>query len=408
MHETKIKYNILIIIGLFIIIYNPPILPVNTTHLVGLCSIMYLAFYYISNKEISFEYRFLKLIGFFILLFAYLFFVSEFNFYGELSSAIFPLYFIIDILPFGYAVKVYGEEKNYSTEDYIKYFIVVAVIQAVLAIGAYIYKPMQIFFLNAMISRGYGDIVIKLGSHRMYGFAASLTYATPIFQSFMSVIVLYFAQLKKENRYRNMFLSIILLLSGVINARTAIVVFMCGFIILVLLGRYSVTNKIVTIISCIFAIAIISILFPYIDRFIASDNMDWITSGFNEILNFIKGNRNQGYFAYLMSKNVYVMPDNILFGEGHGILKQFQDVYSDIGFVNDIWCGGIIYLVVTYAYWMKICYQMFRNRSEIISFIGIFIALTFLLVNIKGPIFSSNDLFNSFIMIYVMTCMEKG
>ena len=41
----KNRFNLLFYIGLFILFYQPPILPVNTIHLVGLISIIYICLF---------------------------------------------------------------------------------------------------------------------------------------------------------------------------------------------------------------------------------------------------------------------------------------------------------------------------------------------------------------------------
>src|SRR5699024_6579900 len=124
---------------------------------------------------------------------------------------------------------------------------------------------------------------------------------------------------------------------------------------------------------------VISSIFP--------DVYKWLSTGVEEIIGFFSGNVEEGYFSYLFDENNYPLPDNILFGEGNRALKGIS-ISSDIGYINDLWLGGLIYLVIMYSLTLYNTIILYKNKyNNFYSFFAVFYLTTVIFINFKGVAF---------------------
>ena len=98
--ENLTKYNFLIILGLFIVLYNPPLIAFNTMHIVGAVSIGYL----VLNHQGTIDFKYAGWILYFTFILLYLFINSVVLHGNELNSIVFPVYYLFDIIPFSMSV----------------------------------------------------------------------------------------------------------------------------------------------------------------------------------------------------------------------------------------------------------------------------------------------------------------
>ena len=133
--------------------------------------------------------------------------------------------------------------------------------------------------------------------------------------------------------------------------------------------------------------------------------------GFKDIEALLKRDTdNKGYYSYISNNDRYVLPNSSLglfFGEGISIAggRNKYGVYSDIGFVNDIWTGGLIYLVCVYCY-MFIQLKRLCTRNNVLSlFIFVYFTGLILILNFKGRIFSMNSFLNFIIFLQPLTLL---
>lgn len=401
------RYHILNLLGVFCLLYNPPILPFNSMHLVGAISIAYLGLHYRMLPQLFKQKRYVNLIFFFVFLLIYLLMVGLSATYGSLAIAYFPMYFLLDVIPFGLSVSLYHKKRGLQTADFTNLVLCVAAFQALLAAFSYFVPQIQDFFISRFVAYGYGEVYVILSRHRMYGFAGGLTYSTPILQSFLAIIAMVKAQ--KEG-YRFLFLAALLLFSAVINARVSIVVLAIGIVIMTLYGRISWKKKLVLLLSAgIAGILGISIILPVVASN-SPQTYEWILKGIEEIVAFLRGNT-EGYFGYVADPAKYVLPDSafaMLFGEGHSIMSGTEGygLQSDIGYINDIWTGGIVYVIVLYSFVTSCLIRLYKNNNELISFVGILGIALYPFLNIKGIICNMNDM-TVFVMLLFVVSLQK-
>ena len=142
---------------------------------------------------------------------------------------------------------------------------------------------------------------------------------------------------------------------------------------------------------------------------------EWVTAGFDEIILFIKG-ENSGYFTYITNPNKYVMPSGIalIFGVGVRIMiySTKYELSSDVGYINDIWLGGLIYAVAILFLFISFCFKLLKNNelneATVFKFLGYFFIMVFLVINLKGYIFNINDFTTLFFIIYFHKSIIKN
>ena len=177
------------------------------------------------------------------------------------------------------------------------------------------------------------------------------------------------------------------------------------------------TAKSLTIL--IISIVLLIMLTPMIEKY-APDTFGWIGRGLNELINALKGDLNQGYFSYLTNSSKWVFPKGLGAIIGYGVRVMGNNMYgsaSDIGVVNDIWFGGVIYTITVYALFINYCrrirrldYYLRKDSSGLNeSGIGKYLFFSFLTIaialNFKTFIIGLHPLSMLFIVILVYTDM---
>lgn len=398
------KYNLLILVGMFFILYNPPLLPFNTMHIVGLCSIVYLLLHFSSILK----YIEMKKLIYVMEIFGFLLFYLILEMFGHslsITSLVFPIYFIVDVLPFGLTLAVYSRKKGLTTQSFLDMVLLVGTVQALLGLLSFLIPSLQIIFVDLLQSYGYGDIFTSLARFRVYGLASGLTYATPVLQSILVLLSVYFA-FTRSKKY--LLCAGLLAFSGIINARTSFIVIIIGGIVLLFFSKLKLKAKI----SILFEMTIIFIfidlyLFPLLIK-VAPNTFRWVSEGFWEIASFFQGNTT-GYFSYATSENAYVLPSGlaVLWGTGYTVMGGYRGFFSDVGYVNDVWFGGIFYIVIVYTFFLGLMWSLFRKKEGAFSFLGLFMLLLYPALNIKGIAFSMNAFTNFFFLVYIMGMVSK-
>lgn len=412
------RWNIWILMGLFCLLYNPPILPFNSMHLVGVLSIFYLllrlgrAFEMIRSFAVGGVFLALFLWFGFLLLTVVLLHSEPF----VLASS--PLYFIIDIVPFGMAMRLVFNDNGWNVEDFISMVVIVAIIQAFLAVTAFLSSDVQDFFVSKFLDYGYGDVVVTLSRYRFFGFAGGLTFEMPILQSIVALLVIHPS---RKVQLLDYCVALLLFFSGVINARIAIVVVAIGFFVMFVLDRTPLKKRLKHgMILLLSSVVGIIILLPIISTY-APTTYNFVVGGVEDITAFIfRGDTREeqlGYFSYITDPEKYRLPGRVmevLVGVGHRTMgmKERYGFSSDIGYINDLWLGGLVYMIPLYLFFALIMIKLWKNRNDRVSYIGILCLIMYPFINIKGIAASANAfsyfLFLLYIVVIDYRCVRSG
>lgn len=406
------KHYALLTIILFLFIYQPPILNFNILHIISAFSWIYIIIngklikQLINQKKLAHIYFTLFILTIYIIL---IILIND----NSIANSIHLIYWMIDIIPFSIAINTYFFKKQFCIFDILNILLIVGTIQGMLALLSFLLPNVQQYFINHLISYGYSDVYAMLSQFRMYGFASNLTFSTPIVQSFLTVISLYLA-INKNWIY--LLFAPLIFFSAIINARTSFVILLIGIILLIFMNRNVLRLKnifriLIVIISAFF---LIKFGMPLLEKN-SQETYNWISSGFNEIVFFGESNysTNGSYYNYISNPLRYELPSELgtIFGVGDRIMTSNKyDARSDVGFINDIWLGGILYSIAIYILFTKFLWEIFNSKDidkSFSKFIAVFLLGSFIVCNIKGYVFNMNNFTNIFLILYTYMILCK-
>lgn len=287
--------------------------------------------------------------------------------------------FIIDVL------KMLG----YAKDGMVKFLLNLALIQGIICIFMIIIPELK----NVALSLYYlgGEENIFISRMRIYGISGDYTFFTPIYHGLLATIAAMYAVLKS-----NKFLIYIpfILTAIILNGRFGLGVFIIGttfgYFWLFIKGKQQVRIINYTV-SFFILLGIVVFLLKIINPY----TYDWILSGIESTINFILYGELQDNYKYLAGSHAY-LPEGIslFFGEGHRVFGEHGSSRgyspSDIGYVNDIFMGGIVYIFILYGsiilFVLSRSCQNIKNQADyyILKILPIIFIITLLLSNYKG------------------------
>lgn len=387
------KFNLFIIAYVFCFIYYPPFFGINILHFLSSFAWLMILFQDKFASKVILKSKIAA--PFFILMISICYSLTIILIESTSLLSIYGLFLLlIEIIPCSIYISMYCIKKRYTYVDILRLLLIVGTIQGVISLVTFVNPNIHNRIVDYLVASGYTEIFSLLKKYRLFGFAGNLTFTMPIVQAFLAIMSIYLAI---TFNFRYFFYAPLLIFSGIINARNAMVVLLIGLCIMglyLLFLRFSKGFKRLAVVI-IPVIILLPILSGIIEIF-SPQTFNWIKTGFEEIKAFTSGD-NIGYFSYIAySKPLqHLQGLDILFGKGYFILGNKKGISSDIGFYNDIWFGGIIYAILIYSAFMKIVLSIFRIKTKQgMKFLASFMGMTLILANIKGPVFKYNELVN--------------
>jgi hypothetical protein len=391
----------LLVIFIFLFIYFPPFKFLNTLHVLGIISWIIIFIKFKKIYKIIINSKVLGIASLLLITNIYILIVLYFN-GGDISLSFQFIFLLVDIIPSSVVISYYCISYRFTPKQFLIILLVVGNIQGGIAIITFMIHPIQSAIIENLISYGFSDIYRELSMHRMYGYSYNFTYTLPIVQAVLAVLAIYMALTIK---FKYILFVPSLVFSAIINARTSIVVLLLGILlILCRLHKFSKIKIKNIMISIILSIMFLIFIFPIIKQ-ISPITYNWIIDGKNEVVMFLQG-KQTGYFEYGLNEEKFILPKDfgLIWGKGSLVMGTYNGVQSDIGFINDIWFGGIIYLLLVYGVIIKLLLNLYKCTSkDSISnkFLATFFAFVFVIANIKGIAFSTNEMLNLFFISYV-------
>lgn len=198
---------------------------------------------------------------------------------------------------------------------------------------------------------------------------------------------------------------ILLFISILFNARIGFAVVIMGVILMLAFRKINLFS--------FFIVIMLIFMVPYLNfsNFINNNDrsLEWGFSFFTDTFNLIFGLDSSGVSNYsILSDTMVFLPEkeiNILFGEGRSVFDALGKD-SDIGYINQIFIGGIFYLGLLFFY-LGFMVKRFISYSENYFFALLFM-LTIIICNIKGSaFFISTGFFRIFTLYYVYSIYNK-
>lgn len=345
----KARYSWVMVVFLFYWLFLPPILGKHSSYFVALFSFAYLLWHYKLFFKCVYINRFIWLyLGLFFFLLYDLFLALPNG--GTRIPIYHVLYWMVSIIPGAFCICLHAKKYKQGIEYILRLVLWAALIQSIISIAAFIYNPLKLFLIskletdNTIVTETYVNEIF----YRLFGFSSGLTFDMPSAMAIISGIAIYLGA-KKNWRY---FLFVpTIAFSAMINARTSMVVLAVAVLIFAA-GSLKPTRKTFAMIIILpIVAAVVLTLGGLVLQRVSPLTYGWVESGFNQILDFFRNETGYGYFEYLTDPRKWIVPSGtqLLFGTGYRAMGGNPfGVRSDIGYINDLWFGGVLYTVALY------------------------------------------------------------
>ena len=191
-----------------------------------------------------------------------------------------------------------------------------------------------------------------------------------------------------------------LLISIAFNARTGFVAVIYSFMLLIAQRRYN--RRLVA------TVLVISLIIGYVlnseVEYIHYDinTIKWAMSSFDQTGDFLSGSSDGKTVFDTLFGEYFFYPDSamgLLLGD---VIIPFHDAkHSDVGYINEVMFGGIVYLLLLLSFLAYMHIRLSKKSTD--KFYPIFFLVVLLIFNIKTTcLFIPNGVFRLFVLYYVL------
>lgn len=390
--------TILLLIFTFIYLYTPPltILPVQIDVLI------YLIFGFMALKKSCNPIYALRVVGIrpafnvmivlFIISVFWTIFAPPRNIGFMDLKPISIIRLMVEVLFFPFVLVYFCKKKGFCQKQMIYALIYLAILQAYISV-LMIFSPTVKDFITTYIISFTGNSKLAADSllnTRVFGIASEYLFAMPIFQSMMACVYVSVHKKKSFFFYINMFC---LICSAIFCARTSIFVFV-GYLI-----YYNAKNIKTHFFSTFFYVTVIAIASWYAFHYLLS--VDNILA----IKHFNKAFTGEYDLSTFVDHHLFFPDDIVTWIMGDGTYKLFARRNSDLGYVNDIFYGGLVFLLLE----MSSLYILYKRslKANVLTNVLPFMFLILLVLHYKGNTYSANNFMKGIFLLYYITFFVK-
>ncbi len=407
--------KLLLVLGIFFLVYYPPVLGFHSLRILAFISVVYL-FLNIRKLHTLFNTRrilntYLVWIGILVWMAAVV--ILNGQAFGSLNAFV---YWLIAVIPASLMIGAEIRKSGGELDTLIDLVLNAGMLQGILAVASFFLPFVKQYFLNRLSAAEVLDLEYYgyYVDMRLYGYSNGLTYAMPVIQAILAMVAIYLA-INKSLKY--LIYVPFLMFSAIINGRTPIIIVaICALVLL--FQRLTINPRKAIRIFLLLAGVIVVVVFGLVilNKY-AYYTFLWIQDGAKQITGFFKGDFSEGYFSYLMDPAKWILPGgfSVLFGTGARIMGENPTgVVSDIGYVNDIWLGGLLYCVVAYC---LVCSYIHKFRKHpatdtsqqmLVKYLSRCLLLCAVFLNLKGYVINLNCVANFFVLIAVFRLITKS
>lgn len=393
--------KILYVIMLYCVLFYPPIV-IAGFRLYGYQIVRLVAFVYILSNLSSFQRfctNFSKEVQ--IILLVILYSILRFAIGGETEMMLRNIIGLFTLLILPYFFIDYGRKIGvYSVEGLSKYLLWATTIAVGISIACFLVPSVDVFFRERVIQ--YGQLGYKESlEQRGFGWGLYMNSSYSFIIAMMIGIAMFYG---KQLKWFS-FVIPLAFIACLINARTGVLI---GAMSLMSFLFFS-GKKIYSMLVLIFGLLVYNNLYQIIEFVGGANDLTyrWLMEGYQEGVDYASGKFQYGTMGILSDQIFF--PDNFggwLFGEGFSLFdKNALHVHSDIGFINQLFYGGLFYCFILYYFVVRMCSRLSKYGHKGIS---LFIFLTFLIVNFKGDfVFNTPELGLTIMLYYIIMLYEK-
>lgn len=218
---------------------------------------------------------------------------------------------------------------------------------------------------------------------RIYGISNDYTYGMPILHGMLCGLDYYYGITRNKKLLK--YLPLIFIVT-ILNGRTGIIISIATITIATVMLLFQRTKNKFRVLVSFAVIAVTAVLALTAIKNLAPNAYKFINQAYTEIISYVKYGELSGTTKYLVEDRFF-MPNGIdlIFGTGTRVYGQLavSTKSSDIGYVNDLFMGGIIYATILYVTFLRLILKTNKNKT-----IPIVIVVTSLIIaNWKGEAF---------------------
>lgn len=401
MKLIKLIASFILVIVLYIYLHNPIM-----ANGIGSCKLLYIfGILFVVAKASRFT-RYISLFKteFYLLLVLIVYSVFEFMRSGEPNTMRLHVvglmeYFVLPFFLINY-IKFIGEGEKGS---FIKILLIVGSIGAIIT-TACVTSPSFNEYVRLTFNKAVLASTDEFRANTMYrgfGISEGLTYSYGIIQGMFFVFFLFYI---KQGKWV-LPVSLLVILSAALNARTGIVIAFAGVMVYFL---YAKKNTSYFVVSLLLFIVIFNVgqLLQFLG--LSSQTIDWL-SMFVEEADSIFTNRSltaSGTTSY-MFEEMLILPSDFsewLIGCGYDIYWSTSR-RSDLGWIVQLNFGGIIYMLLE-LYLLIYMYKRLKRKG--FKSIALFFAIAFIIANTKGPVLPNSGIFRFIMLFYIYYIMYSN
>lgn len=397
--EKLLINKTLLIFLLFLYIFTPLILlPFNIIHVLFLISIFFLLKNYSGLFFSTLKTRTLSIFIIFQLILAIYAFILDIIVDNSNSYAYNFFLLIIEIIPIAIYISILINNLRVNQYKIYNVILNVGMIQVIFTFITIMFPDIRKWIFENSHSYILIETFNDLSSSRMYGLGRGYTFSMPLFQGFCIIIATTLGIYRSKKYF---FLVPFYIISIVLNARIALLsIPIIVFVLFFFRFKKHYIEQLILLGSFIF---IIFLSIQFVKNKSESDSeydtYDWINAGFDEIISFNNGEVKGNMIA--LTNTMWFIPDlkYIYFGTGENVFGK-KDKGSDIGYVINLYYGGIFFSVILYYSYFSFLYK--SSNNDIIKKIILYSIIIYLFIaNIKGNVFYPNEVINGVILFVI-------
>ena len=293
----------------------------------------------------------------------------------------------IFFIPIMIVEKVFPKINQYSFASII---IGIGVFASLISVFMLLNPSITNFVLGSVIVKPYDNAFDYW--LRCFGIAEGLTNSYGIIQGVLGSLCLILGNRRKWYYY--LFL-ILFALSAIINARTGIIALIITICFKFVYSSIKTKVSFVTI-SIVLYFLFIFVINKYAEDFVAT--LEHVSNFFTSTSDYIfKGEKNDYYGAldtFIQFPDTFV---GFIFGEGITLFGAYNRASSDISYINQIFTGGLIFLIGLLAIQIFIYRKLLKLYPD--KFFVCLLFLTALIINFKGVGFCISESYSRFVML---------
>lgn len=367
-----IKYALFFMM-LYFFIFNPPFsfLPLSPKFILYLLVIPYF-----------FKSKFYKYFGYFKSIFLAIIPIVVFSFFREIGLHKFEFFTLnvtafFEFLMIPIVIVMMHESFTYK-KDLIIDIIKVGCIAAFITILMILLPNINDFIRYQLLRT---DTFTEAVSKRTFGLAESLTFSYGIIQGLMAFLILFYS----KNNKKILFFIPFFILCVLFNARVGFSALIVG-VVFYYIYKFKIVNIVLT------AIAFFTVFFLITETSLfkaQKETIEWGLDFFTQSSDFLSGKKSDSNTLDTLFGDMFVLPtteSGWLVGYGVNIFGRHFGVSSDVGYIIQIYYGGVIYLFLLFVF-VFVLFNYIRKLPRKEFLIGCSFIFILLLCNMKGNIF---------------------